>query len=419
MNRHADTSRRGPGCVNNRAVAPALRIIVAHIARKAHVCRGLLLRTRVLMTLLVVTSLASIFASWLLFGFSTVVSKRGPLLVEPKYKKAPLYDCEQYGLVQVRMRPKAPSRPRLWLREGDLLLIDGTDVLVDDDTKWAVGEAVSPLFGGVRFELAGLKCVPRSDVVPVSLDQLGVSHEDRRGNTVELFELFPQGESILLTQYGPDGSEILSIVRADNREGFPDIRFSLYQIGANKEVHWVAVRPLYSLLFMFSGLCFDSSARAAGRVPDILAFQPPVGLVCWRWHEGTLRPGVPTFSQALLLMGLAARGYILWIGALLFVVAMRVAGVHLVMARDRSRQVLGVTAGLLQLTIWLPTLASFILLPVGVLALVSAGVRARLTKFNWTNVLIAVALSCLFAGIWIAFALQVDNWLGPRGLFPP
>jgi len=66
-------------------------------------------------------------------------------------------------------------------------------------------------------------------------------------------------------------------------------------------------------LFAAPGLYVSARATGPQGVPDVLVFEPPAGIVCWRWRGGGFRPGLPTVGETMVLACLVLQGYFLWI----------------------------------------------------------------------------------------------------------
>ncbi len=106
-------------------------------------------------------------------------------------------------------------------------------------------------------------------------------------------------------EYGTDGAPVMSLVFGGT--------FALYQAPADGRPRWLLARSLQDRLLMRPGVWVVPGHRADGVPPDVLVFEPPVTLVCWRWQGTSMAPAPPRLGEYLLLIWLWAWGCRWWL----------------------------------------------------------------------------------------------------------
>ena len=110
------------------------------------------------------------------------------------------------------------------------------------------------------------------------------------------------------------------------------------------------------------------------KAPDVLAFVPPVGLVCWRWDGGRYHRALPTLPEVRALLRIGLAGADLAMGFLACAAVLIAAGWRLTATPEGPERAGWVTAALVASWLWHP-LATLALLGPAAWALWAFGVR--------------------------------------------
>lgn len=275
-------------------------------------------------------------------------------------------------ILPVHTEPSVGGVPPRWARVEDLHLIDA------DSPAGAPDVTDGLLLKGLGRWSPGGVLVPLSDLRPVVLSDLGRSGQ----GPVKLTE-FTRGllSGVRVWEYGhQDRPVVVALYEAPDPElPVRELQLSAYQTQPDGSMKWLASRYMLGHPLSEAAVSLRPSGTARDGIPDIVAFVPPLGPVCWRWDGERYRRALPTASEATTLVGmtLAGLGGTVALAACLLVLAL--GGWRLspeTQARPRASRALAISASL---WVWEPLAALCLLLPtVGVLWWV--GVRPALTS---------------------------------------
>lgn len=246
-----------------------------------------------------------------------------------------VYDCE-YDKYQPTGANKL--NPQTSLTHQDLIVAEIPLVsrergkILRPEAEWAriIGVSLAP--GNSRMKLCYSVCTRLADLVPVQLDSV-VSNP---GNgTKARAKLLPCFHRFFyhLAQYDTPLGPMMSLML----DGAGEYVYCMYRINHDHGVEWIfSTGYSASLSFVFPGLRVVPECRGTDGVPDILAFQPPVGLVCWRWNGERFVPALPRLRELPLLLGLLLQGYLLWLSVLVALAPAYFVGFRQLMTRAHA-----------------------------------------------------------------------------------
>lgn len=254
----------------------------------------------------------------------------------------PLYEPGYYSYEPDQ---KQRTAPRASLIPGDLVVAHakasdshgpgtGTDEADDGplaEGGWARIYAVHcPSGASPRTELSWPKSGRMKEFVAVRLDAVPGVSADGDSLRVSLREYWSR-QSYLVRQYDTEVGAVISLTYVDCAE------HCVYLVNENGGVRWMfwaAYAPTSWILF--PAFRVVPECRGAEDVPDIVAFQPPVGLVCRRWDGERFGPALPRLREVPLMVGLLLQGYIWWLSVLVALTPVYLLGLRHVMAPGKA-----------------------------------------------------------------------------------
>ncbi len=341
----------------------------------------------------------------------------------------PLYKPSHYGYEPDQKHRQAP---RASLLPDDLVIAHGeisgynmpgpvpmqTNNGPSSNTSWVRIYAVhSPSGKRPRSELSWATCARISDLVPIRLDAVpGLAVAPSRIHT-KLDEFWAR-QSYGLAQYDTEIGTVISLLYTSGTG------YCVYRLDERNRIHWMFTAAYQGSLYMlFPGLRVVPECRGADGVPDILAFQPPLGLVCWRWQGERFAVALPRLREIPLLLGLLLQGYIWWLSILVALAPAYFLGLRHVMARSHAVVLLawwGIFIGLGIMTsqflqrIFLGIMLGALVVVVGWIALTHKPHKVTLGRLC-----LSVVLPVVFSLALILWLIMLEGYFEVNGIGMP
>ncbi len=196
--------------------------------------------------------------------------------------------------------------------------------------QWAHtwGVALWPDFARTKLKYTATRI---RDLVPVRLDALMGTAANMKEPRTRFFSPF-RHYSYEVAQYDTERGSVVSLMV----DGFV-CQHCMYSLDEDNTVEWMFCGEYGPTLYLFfPGLRVVPECRGAQGVPDIVAFQPLVGLVCRRWDGERFRPALPRLREVPLMIGRLRQGYIWWLSVLVALTPVYLLGLRHVMARGNA-----------------------------------------------------------------------------------
>jgi len=172
--------------------------------------------------------------------------------------------------------------------------------------EWAQITGVAPRLVAPRDELYFGGTIHLEELVPTRLESMPGTRAVNGVRRVELVSAW-HNDFYQVAEYSTALGPVLSIV-VHTRPGLGFVS-SMYYLDSGNRPHWIFCGEYEEVLLLVPGLQVVSEVRGAGDVPDVVAFKPPFGLICWRWQGDRFTPVFPTAAEFWLLGKLLLRGY--------------------------------------------------------------------------------------------------------------
>ena len=263
-----------------------------------------------------------------LCGWQAIEDGVAVALVTPVRDGVPTYEPVWPGgrLHPAEPPPKtAPVKQRVLA--GELLIAEPVGTTSLTDAEWFEVGSVAPVGDaeGARLETQGGWAVRREDVRPASLTQLGFKWRRGRIGPIDLMPAITRMDHwAAAAQYQTRAAQVISVIYSDSH--------TVYAVDGENRIQVLLARR-YSdprprsapFRVMSPGVRASRGLSDVASPPDILAFMPPLGFVCWRYGGEHYRPGIPGIGQAIVLLGLWVRGCSPCLSALALIAILAVA----------------------------------------------------------------------------------------------
>lgn len=142
------------------------------------------------------------------------------------------------------------------------------------------------------------------ELVPIA------ERHDGDAASMHLGDMWHTAQYWVLWSSGEDGPSV-SILEHSYR--LSPWLLSIYNLDDAGHVRFCTVRRYQAVMGIVPSVALISAAHGEERkLPVIVAFQPPFGLMCLRWSAGAYRSGMPDARQSIMMAQMIARGYSPW-----------------------------------------------------------------------------------------------------------
>jgi len=263
---------------------------------------------------------------------------------------------------------------------------------------WAVG--LPPNLP--RLEVASTMAARVADLVPVRLDSIIEAPANDKGLHARLEPSFA-GWRYDITQYDTALGPVISLIDSQGGE------HSLYRLNEDNIVHWMFCGAYGGTLYMLlPAMRVVSQCRGADGVPDILAFQPPLGLVCWRWQGKRFAVALPRLREIPLLLAFLLHGYLWWLSVLIALAPVYLLGLRHIMPWRQALALVSWWGILIGLDLVTPRFLQTTFLSIMAAPLIAILVWVVATHRPRTISVVRLGLS---VGLWLICSVALVFWL--------
>ena len=332
-------------------------------------------------------------AQWVAFARNPITTDDRLILAKAARPDVPVYHCSNDRPRSWEERPPDPdTQPHAVVLAQDFLVAESLEPTTEGSDQWAkvTGVWCEEVPGSeARLEFWGA-CVRWDDLRPASLDEIGLPKAGIRQGPVTLCPPIRRVSRDFAVQYATEPRPTFAVTRAGI--------CSIYQTDQHG-----GVKVMVAKEFKPSPLWLQPVVRIwprSGGLPDVLTYQPPAAMVCWRSWDGTMHPALPAAGEFAFMLYMFARGWYAWWLPLGTLVVFYLAGLRLDLSTAKTPGFVTAIVVLLVAAVWSTlNLIAFLPLVLGGLALYNTWFR--IIPRHRRLVIAAIILAEIAALLWV------------------